>query len=285
VHPAGRYVAALLAAGLACATLSSCAPSATGAEGGAGMGMGGAGDSLMDGAVAASRDATLLVAPSTTAAGGLLVDRVIAPDHGWLVVRSTVAPGGVLGSTPVPPGLSENVRIELTRGDTIDVRVALHLDRGRQGLLEYDPASPANSLDRPVFADGRAVALPVALSDYALEVDPGSALLMVGDQLVGQRTLTVKYALLPAAAWLSVNRLEGGVPGQRIGLMSRPAGEWQEVKVPLDGPLERGSVVVTAYSDSGTRGRFDYSESDPLSSADKPLASAGVIVSQRAVVR
>ncbi len=287
MHPS-RYMVrlvALTATGCLCAALAGCA--ATPAAGGqpAGMGMSGSGDNLMFGVVASSADATIQVDASALGARGLVVPRVVAPDDGWIVVHSTVPPAGVLGSARVQRGVNTDVRIPITAADGTWVTVSLHIDRGTRGVLELDLQRPERSLDRQVFSDGLPVATLVELEDYGVEVLPNSAIVKVEEQKAGVGALRVSYLLVPKPAWIVVQLLRDGVPAERIGALSASAGEWQQLEVPLERPLESGTLVVTVYGDRGTPGRLDVVDADPLSSPDRPFVSAGVAVSQRVTVR
>ena len=125
-----------------------------------GMGMGGApgatGDP-MTGVVAASGDTSLELGSGGVSARGLLISRVLAPDDGWVVVRSANPPGGVLGMTRVSKGENRGVKVKLTTIDSLDMRIALHVDAGGSGVFEFDPLRVSRSPDRQIFVDGAAV--------------------------------------------------------------------------------------------------------------------------------
>jgi len=137
------------------------------------MGMdSGSAEGMATGVIAASANATLTPVASAVSSGALTLERVVAPDDGWIVVRSTTFPGAILGSAPVRAGETRGVRVELDNLDDVAVRVALHVDRGTRGTLEFDPLSPATPLDKPVFADGLPVERRVEVRVAPETLDP-----------------------------------------------------------------------------------------------------------------
>jgi len=159
-------------------------------------------------------------------------------------------------------------------------RSALHVDRGVRGAFDYDAVVPERSMDKPVFADSLAIEGSVEVPGYGVEASPNSVLILVSDQTVVRGGLKVSYLLVPGPSWVCVNVVEDGVLGRRVALVSRQAGESQEITVPVPRNL-KGPVAVTVFADRGVAGTFEYDASDPLGSADRPYLSAGVTVSQR----
>jgi hypothetical protein len=135
-------------------------------------------------------------------------------------------------------------------------------------------------LDKPVVVDGKPLEERLALSSYGVEVIANSALILVEDQSLKAGAMSIRYLLLPTPAWVCVNLVEDGLPGRQVGLVKRPAGESQQVNIPVEGSGPR-QLLVTVMADRGRSGAFEYSTADPLGSVDQPLKSAGVVVSQR----
>jgi len=284
------FLAALIISCLAVSGCSASEPNAASSPApSAGMGMGGGatgqGGNVMTGAVAASSNAALDVGSAGETASGIVVDRVLAPADGWVVVRSTVPPGAVMGAARVAKGVSRNVAVKLTAVDALDVRVALHVDRGNTGVLDFDAARPDRSSDRQVFVAGVALERPVRLERFGVAVEAHSASLVVRDQSAQRGALTLEYLLLPGPSWVSVRLLEDGVPGRQVGLASAAAGEYQQYRVPLSETVRGKDVVVALIADRGRSGRFEYQTGDPLGSPDQPYVSAGLIASQRARIK
>ncbi|MDO8914919.1 MAG: hypothetical protein Q7W16_02400 [Coriobacteriia bacterium] len=278
------WALAALVAGLVLTAGCTAAPASQTPPGGGMMGGGGS-EGMVAGVIATSRDAAMGTPRLDLGSGGIRVDRVLAPDDGWVLVRSTVPPGGVLGATRVRRGENLDVKVRLDALDGIDVRVALHVDRGQRGLLEFDPARPDRALDRPVLIDGRALESPLRLEGYGAHALPNSALVMVEAGRIRGGVLTADYLIVPGPSWVVVDAVEGGVPVRRVGLVSRPAGEWHELTVPVSGIGSATELAVTVYADRGAVGTFERRDRDPLGSADQPWVCADVVVSTRVTVR
>jgi hypothetical protein len=272
-------VVALCVCALACA---GCAPAASAPAVGpsdSGMGGGVSTGAMADGVIAASRNASMTAPVLDIDAGTVNVPRVLAPDDGWIVVRSAEPSGGVLGSAPVRSGENRDVAVKLTSLNSRRLRVGLLVDRGVRGTLEFDPAQPAFALDKPVLVDGSPVDFPLMLTGWGVDADPNSVLLMVEDQPAAS-VLEVAYLLLPAPSWIEVRRVEKGLATQRLGLLLRAAGEYHRVVIPLENARQNDEVLITVLADSGRSGELEVAANDPLHSVDQPWVSAGVVVSQ-----
>jgi hypothetical protein len=262
-----------------CATAEPAADNGAEATGG-GMGAEAEGGGMPAGGIAAGKNASLTLGPNASTAQGVRVKTLLAPADGWVVVRSASAPQSVLGKKRVPKGPSRDILVKLDAAEGADVRVAFHADEGIRGEFEFDPERPELSLDKPVVVDGKPLEARLTLDNYGVEAVANSVLILVENQSVRGGTLTIRYLLLPAPAWISVNLIENGLPGRQVGLILRPSGESQQVIVPVKG-VDSGQLVVTVFADAGRIGAFEFSIADPLGSTDQPFKSAGVVVSQR----
>lgn len=293
-HPLAHMAALMAAASLLVVSLAGCTSSdaepASGVPSGGMMG-GAEGAEMKMGSfvIAAPQNARIDVAKDGEAnaeADTLTVKRVVAPVDGWIVVRSTAATGGVLGTAPVKRGESRNVAVKVANPDSHDVRVALHIDGGTRGTFEFDSTGVRLASDRPVFASGVPVEEAVVADVFGLIPVFNSALIKVDDQVLKGSALTVTYLLVPAQSWVSVNLVQDdGLPGAQVGLTNRPAGEWQQVTVPLTQAVTGEDLVVTVFADQGTQSRFEYDPQCPFSSLDRQYVSAGVTVAQRISVK
>ena len=266
----------------------------TSADGGGGMG-GGMGRGSEAGApmgstvIAAPRNANLKVAQDgdpDVKASSITAAQVMAPADGWLVARSATSPGGVLGRTRVHRGENSAVVIKLSNPDSTQVRVALHIDRGAKGSFEFDPTGKRRRPDSPVYAAGLPIESDVTLSEFGIDSIAHAAIIQAADQRIESGVLTVNYLLLPEASWVVVNQVgDDGLPGRQIGLINRQAGESQQLRIPLTVAAPTGGLVITVFADRGKPGRFEYSAKQPFSSPDRPLVSAGVVLSQQVVAK
>lgn len=126
-------------------------------------------DSMMGGVwgyVAAPERAQLEVAEEQPSSAFILVDRVLAPEDGWLVVHREVdgKPGDRVGLEHVSRGVSTDVEVELEGvedGDT--VIVAVHADRATPNTFDFDMEAAEQSPDRPFFVDRKELAAMVML--------------------------------------------------------------------------------------------------------------------------
>jgi hypothetical protein len=184
----------------------------------------------------------------------------------------------------VRAGENVGVKVRLAAADSHEVRVALHVDRGVHGVLEFDPERSSLALDKPVLVDGAALEMPLSLRGWGAEAIANTALLMVEDQKAAP-VLVVAYLIVPAPSWIEVRLLEKGVPTRRLGFAPRPAGEFHRVAIPLRGAKPGDSVLVTVLADRGAVGRFEPTGDNALAGADQPWVSGRVVVSGRLRLR
>ena len=259
---------------------------ATSAASGMGGGMaGGAGgeEGMVSGVVAAREKTALELGRQSPGAGGVTVARVLAPTDGWLVVSSLSPTGPVLGSLAVKAGENRNLVVPLTAADARSVRVELHADRGRRGVLEFDPERVERSADRLILVDEKPVGSTVELAGFGAETQPHLIQLMASDQRVSAGVVHVEQLIAPSVSWLAVHELEKGVPGRLLGTAS-VTGETFGVDIPVRN-AKPGEVVVTMFADLGQNGRFEYDPADPLGSPDQPYTLGGQVVAQRIRLR
>lgn len=288
-------ITALARTGLAASLLfalcvAGCSSAGSEAEGSGGMGMGGSGPTPGPGmglGVVAPRGSSELEAPEENrSAKGVMVDRVLAPSPGWLVVRSLSSPGGVLGRVRVPEGVSRDVVVPLDAADASRVRVALHVDRGQSSVFEYDPNRPERSFDKPIFVDGDPIEADVDLELYGVEAPQNLGAMLVKDQKLGEGgTLLVEYVRLPGPSWVAVHIMEDGVPGRLLGWVPRGKGESFSFPVPLTGAHPGDELMVTLHIDRGVIGEFEYDVSSPLNAVDQPFTANGLIVAQNVTLQ
>lgn len=278
-------VASALSMITACTPEAAPPPASTQAGGSMGMAGGASGDGMVTGVIAAAREATLTLGVDPVSVRGVTIERVIAPAEGWVVVRSAEAPGAVLGRARVPRGTSDDVLVHLDGATDVGARVALHVDRGTRGVFEYDPGREGRNPDAPVNVDRRRVELPLELDAFGAEIPANSVLLLAEDQKIVGDELVVSYLITPEQSWVAAYETDGGLPGKLIGATRIAAGEYQQIRVPLDARPVTDQVAVVVHADRGESGTFEYATGDPLGSVDQPFRSAGVIVAKAIAVR
>ncbi len=113
-----------------------------------------------------SASASIEASPQPGATNQLIVSSVNAPTDAWVVVHleKDGGPGQRIGLVHVRSGQSTDVVVPLEPVKlTPNVIVALHADKGDQGLFEFDMDDKINSVDQPFFVNGKEVAIKVAV--------------------------------------------------------------------------------------------------------------------------
>lgn len=116
------------------------------------------------GVQAANGSAAIELEDQPGALDSLVVKRVLAPADAWVVVHldDDGAPGARVGLEHIEAGDHSDVTVELYPLPLTDrLFVAIHADRGKTGVFEFDMMDKVNSPDQPYFVDGAEVAAPV----------------------------------------------------------------------------------------------------------------------------
>lgn len=280
-------LASLFALSLLALPLTGCAAQDSDA-GSMGMEAGGPtpGPGMGLGVVAARGEASIEIAEESSSAEGILVRRVVSPGAGWLVIRSRMAPYGVLGRVHVDAGESRDILVTLDAADSAFVRVALHADHGRDQVFEFDPIRPERSFDKPVFVDQAPLEGDVLIANFGIEAPQNLASMVVKDQQLGpEGSLLVDYVRLPGPSWVAVHIMSDGVPGRLLGWVARGRGESFAFRVPLDGVQAGDQVMVTLHADRGEILQFEYDVSGPLGSIDQPYTASGIVVAKAVLLQ
>ncbi|PKQ19686.1 MAG: hypothetical protein CVT66_08715 [Actinobacteria bacterium HGW-Actinobacteria-6] len=240
------------------------------------------------GYVASGDDALIEVAESQPGVDVLVVDRVLAPEDSWLVVHLEVdgMPGERVGLIAVPKGESTSVEIPLEGVTTPNVIVALHADRGVAGEFDFDMDAKETTPDRPFFVDSKELAKVIAVRDFGVKADAGTAAIEVSNQPGATTTLKIDRAIAPTGAWIVVHLDDDGMPGKRVGTLQIPAGESLSVEVELDPsiPLTE-KLFVAVHADRGIAGEFEFDMEDKVGSPDQPFFVDGAEVATAVVVK
>lgn len=118
------------------------------------------------GVTAKTGTAAIEVSDQDASVGTLIVDRALAPTDAWIVVHldDKGAPGQRVGLLHIPAGDNTNAVVTLEPLPLSDTLfVAIHADRGEQGVFEFDMMNKINSADQPFFVDGTEVAVAVSV--------------------------------------------------------------------------------------------------------------------------
>lgn len=109
------------------------------------------------GVKATSDEAALSLSDQPGASDELVVDSVTVPGPAWLVVHlnDDGMPGKRVGYRAVLAGTTTDVRVPLRDTEDADsFLVAVHADRGDEGVLDFDMEDMVGSPDQPYFIDG-----------------------------------------------------------------------------------------------------------------------------------
>jgi len=240
----------------------------------------GAGDEVM-GVMAAEDAAAIVVTDQPEAKGIVVIDRVLAPADGFVVVHQSDGgmPGARLGYTPVSEGENRNVKVKLDPkvALTPELLAAVHIDRGTRGVLEFDMDNIARSADRPFFVGGKEVAAAFKAAEFGVTAEMGEVVIEAADQPLGS-TLSIAKATAPAASFVVVHKAKAdGMPGERVGFARIEAGENTDVEVTLTKKLAGTTKLLAAvHADADENGDLDFDMDDPVGSPDQPYFVDGM---------
>lgn len=225
------------------------------------------------GYVASADKAKLEVNDTQLDAQSLVVDRVVAPQDGWIVVHldDNGKPGKRVGLKHVSRGESTDVRVTLKDVTTPQVIVAVHSDRATKGKFDFDMMNKEMSADRPYFVGGKELAKVVAVRDFGVKDATGSAAVSAVDQPTFAGTLTVDSATAPTDAWVVVHTDDNGAPGKRVGLVHISAGTTAAIQVPIDPVPLTDKLLVAVHADRGDAGVYEFDMMNKLASPDQPF--------------
>lgn len=227
-------------------------------------------------------EASIKVADQIGVTDRLVVDRVVAPSDGWIVVHLDAggAPGERVGLKRVEAGETVDVDVELTSDKlTEKLFVAVHADRGQPEVFDFDMMDKLGSPDQPFFVDGEEVAVAAKVREFGVATPAGTAAVAAMEQAVHAATITVDRAVAPTDAWVVVHLDNHGAPGKRVGLAKIPAGESRNVVVQLDASVMlTEKLLIAIHADRGESDIFEFDMMDGVNSPDQPFFVNGVEV-------
>jgi hypothetical protein len=188
--------------------------------------------------------------------GGFIeIERVISNGPGWVAVWFDIneRPGRVIGRAPLVNGLNEGVRVPINPAAvTSFLFVTLHQDDDPLGDFDYPGGDP-------IVAYQGETAEPMPF-----RIDSGNYLITRDQDLAGEQSVSVPYAVVNRDAWLVIREGAEGEPGDIIGLTWLPAGINRDVVVELESGWNPGSGEATLYAvlhqDDGEAQQFEFPE-------------------------
>lgn len=231
---------------------------------------------MIDGPVAAPRNAIIEAERSQLGVDSIKVSRVVAPARCWLVAQSQGTGRAIAGSVLVQRGESLDVEIPLGRLDSPAVTLRLLVDRGRSGTLDYDRTALRQVADRPVYVNRAELALPVDVR--APGVIPGQvgAYVTAGDQPAKNRVLVDVIA--PGPSWVAVYLDDAGRPGRLVGLKQVPDGQFTHLAIPLKTADPTPVLYVGLHADRGVSGEFEFDTAKRFDSPDQFYDNGGAVI-------
>ena len=218
----------------------------------------------------------------------LVVKRVLAPTDAWIVVHldDNGMPGDRVGAKHISKGESLDVKVPLKGVTSEKVIVAVHADKGTPGKLDFDMMKKAESPDRPFFVNEKELAKVVAVREFGVKADVGTAAIQVSDQPGATSSLKVDSATAPFAAWIVVHLNDDGMPGKRVGYAPIVAGENRGVVVKLSSKVPlTDALLVAVHADRGIVGTLEFNMMDKLNSPDQPFFVSGNEVATKVAVK
>ncbi len=187
--------------------------------------------------------------------GQLLVDRVISPVEGWLVIQQEEngQAGEILAAVSIATGENRAVEIEvdpLTLGDGLFA--SLFVDEGQPGIFEYPgPDVPMTIESEPV-------------SEYfTVEVQVITPRITVQDQDLGESGQVILNEVVAAASgWVGIHMDDKGQPGTMLAYAPIAEGRNEAVSLTLNWHEATPTLHVVLYEDAGKENVFENSSVD-----------------------
>jgi hypothetical protein len=240
------------------------------------------------GVLARKGDVRITANDQVGATGSVTIARVVAPHDSWVIVHldgGDGMPGKRIGYAPVPAGVSTDIVVKLdTDKLTPKLLVALHVDHGTRGKLEFDMKRTEASPDKPYIVDGKEMATTFKVADFGVTAAMGAASVQAGDQ-PGGASVKIAKVVAPGPAWVLVHEDDNGMPGKRLGVTHVDGGESGSVEVKLDKPVRSGKLLVAVHADRGEVGKLEFDMDDKVNSPDQPFFVDGAEVAVAVTVR
>ena len=225
------------------------------------------------GYVAGAKFAQLDLAENQPGVDTLKVKRVVAPRDAWVVVHldDNGMPGERVGLAHIAKGESLDVEVPLEGVTSEKVIVAVHADYGTPNTFDFDMNKKETSPDRPFFVNKKELAQVVTVREFGVKADSGAAAIEVSAQPGATGSITIDRAVAPGPSFVVVHLDDNGMPGERVGFTSIPAGENRSVVVTLAPDIAlTDSLLAAVHADRGAVGTLEFNMKDKFNSPDQP---------------
>lgn len=194
--------------------------------------------------------------------GMVTVTRAELPAAGFVVIHSDMdgMPGHVVGVSPVPEGVTENLSIMIDGAmATPMLHARLHIDDNTAGVFEHtdDPAADA----------------PISGNHTAFMI----AGIFAFDQQPIENTVIIASTILQEGGWLVVHADENGSPGAVLGQALVNPGTTPAVIVPLTAEGQTPVLWAMLHVDDNTVGTYEFGQ---VEGADNPVVIEGQVATR-----
>lgn len=202
--------------------------------------------------------------PTLKEDGRLMIDSVVIPDAGWIVLykEANGEAGDILGFEPLQAGENSPVTITIEPRDATPTLIArLHEDAGTDGLFEYP------GLDIPLD-DGS----DIVAETFQVDIQLPTPSIEVTDQVIAADGLVhvgEVFALEPG--WLVIHDGEDSKVGPALGQLPVQPGQNNDLAFPIRWQIASTKLMAILYLDKEQPGGFDQD-------ADLPVLDGGSAV-------
>lgn len=212
---------------------------------------------MTDGEGAQPSGTSITVEDQVSLNGMVTIANVSADSAGFVVIHADEngQPGHVVGVSPVPQGVTENLSIMIDGAMATPVLHAMyHIDDSQPGVFEWirDP-----SLDVPLSGE---------VSTFNI------AAIVAFPQQPIENTIIIASVILADGGWLVISADDNGQPGQVLGQALVNPGTNPSVIVPLAAEGQTPVLWASLAVDAGEIGTF---EAGQVEGADAPFSLNG----------
>ena len=195
--------------------------------------------------------------------GVVVVDTVVSPARGWIVVHGDEdgAPGPILGHVAVDEGESADVEVDVDPNRvTGTLYVLLYEDLGTEDSFDVPGA------DVPMEADGQALIRSFTVTDFEEEMEEEmeemTPSVTVSDQDVMNGVVRVDRVVSDGPGWIVIHIDDNGSPGPVVGQAAVSDGENANVRVTIDTDMATETLYAMLHTDAGTEGTYEFPGDD-----------------------
>ncbi|MBZ0282042.1 MAG: hypothetical protein K8L97_14985 [Anaerolineae bacterium] len=202
--------------------------------------------------------------------GSVVIASVYSEGSGYVVIRNDGGgrgtPGPILGFTPVGPGWSYNVSVDLALDvATATLYASLHTDdpndEGNTGTFDFGELGGTDS--------------PVIVDDEALQVAFKAQVIAMDDQFVAEdNTVTLNDVVTDAPGWLVIHADAGGTFGAVLGQTQVRSGRNSNVSVEIASDGRTTVLWPMLHVDTGEAGVYEFGA---VEGADGPVVANGAV--------